>query len=58
MSLALLSPVVVPTSSWKLPEISFLEEFATKFQREGISIFVPEENTDQSNVAETIRYFR
>ena len=57
--LALLTAnLVYPSSSWKLPEKSFLEMFAHKFQREGISLFLPEKNVDQPNVAEIIRYFR
>ena len=49
--------LAVPSSSWTLPETKFLEEFATKFQREGISLFLPDKNVDQPNVAKMIRYF-
>ena len=35
----------------------FLEEFAIRFQREGISLFLPDKNMDQPNIAKMIRYF-
>ena len=56
--LNLLGTIVVTSSAWKLPDISFLEAFAEMTQREGISIFMPEKSLDQPNVAEIIRHFK
>ena len=57
-TLAFLSILVGPSSTWTLPEIPFLEAFMDKFQREGISIFLPHDNTKGSNLVEIVRHFR
>ena len=58
LGLNLLGMIVVPSLAWKLPDISFLEAFSDMMQREGISIFMPENSLYQSNVAEIIRHFK
>ena len=57
-TLASLSLLVGTSSTWTLPEIPFLEVFMDKFQREGISIFLPHDNIKGSNLVEIVRHFR
>ena len=55
---ACLSILARPSLSWTLPEIPFLEALMFKFQREGISIFLPNDNNKDSNIVGIIRHFR
>ena len=55
-TLASLSILARPSLPWTLPETPFLEAFIEKFQREGISIFLPQDDTKASNLV--VRHFR
>ena len=55
---ACLSILARPSLSWTLPEMPFLEAFMDKFQREGMIIFLPHDNTKVSNLVDIVRHFR
>ena len=57
-TIAILSIVARPSSSWTLPEIPFLEAFMEKFQRNGMNIFLPKDNPKNTNIVDIIRHFK
>ena len=48
----------VPSFSWMLPSAQFLEEFASTFQKDGIKIALPENQSNHYEILALMKQFR
>ena len=47
-----------PTTSWLLPSMALLEAFTVKFQKTGLTMFVPESNVHHEHIIQIQKHFR
>ena len=47
-----------PTTSWSLPSMALLEAFTVKFQKTGITVYVPESKVHHGRILQVQKHFR